>query len=126
MASKREMLEQILSDLTDAMGSDMLGALIATPDGQVVVSMIMKGHLSAEKLAAMAAAVVGTSDRLSKVIEAGDFQDALIRCSKENILSKRAGRRAILVCVIKSDANVGLLNIEVEDAIERIISVLGS
>ena len=126
MASKREMLEQILSDLTDAMGSDMLGALIATPDGQVVVSMIMKGHLSAEKLAAMAAAVVGTSDRLSKVIEAGDFQDALIRCSKENILSKRAGKRAILVCVIKSDANVGLLNIEVEDAIERIISVLGS
>ncbi len=126
MASKREMLEQILSDLTDAMGSDMLGALIATPDGQVVVSMIMKGHLSAEKLAAMAAAVVGTSDRLSKVIEAGEFQDALIRCSKENILSRRAGRRAILVCVIKSDANVGLLNIEVEDAIERIISVLGS
>ncbi len=126
MASKREMLEQILSDLADAMGSDMLGALIATPDGQVVVSMIMKGHLSAEKLAAMAAAVVGTSDRLSKVIEAGEFQDALIRCSKENILSRRAGRRAILVCVIKSDANVGLLNIEVEDAIERIISVLGS
>ena len=126
MASKREMLEEILSDLTDAMGSDMLGALIATPDGQVVVSMIMKGHLSAEKLAAMAAAVVGTSDRLSKVIEAGEFQDALIRCSKENILSRRAGRRAILVCVIKSDANIGLLNIEVEDAIERIISVLGS
>lgn len=126
MASKRERLEQILSDLTDAMGSDMLGALIATPDGQVVVSMIMKGHLSAEKLAAMAAAVVGTSDRLSKVVDAGDFQDALIRCSKENILSRRAGRRAILVCVIKSDANIGLLNIEVEDAIERIISVLGS
>ncbi len=126
MASKKELLEQILADLADAMGSDMLGSLIATPDGQVVVSMIMKGHLSAEKLAAMAAAVVGTSERLSKVIESGDFQDALIRCSRENILSRRAGRRAILVCVIKSDANVGLLNIEVEDAIERIMSVLGS
>ncbi|WP_022846847.1 MULTISPECIES: roadblock/LC7 domain-containing protein [unclassified Desulfurobacterium] len=125
MASKREMLEEILSDLADSLGADMLGALVATPDGQVVVSTMLKGGLSAEKLAAMAAAVVGTSERLSKVVEAGDFEDALIRCSKQNILSKKAGKRAILVCVIKSDANIGLLNIEVEDAIDRITSVLG-
>ncbi|ADY74132.1 Roadblock/LC7 family protein [Desulfurobacterium thermolithotrophum DSM 11699] len=125
MASKREKLEEILSDLADSLGSDMLGALIATPDGQVVASTMLKSNLSAEKLAAMSAAVVGTSERLSKIVEAGDFQDALVRCSNQNILSKKAGRRAILVCVIKSGANIGLLNIEVEDAIERITAVLG-
>ncbi|OMH40808.1 roadblock/LC7 domain-containing protein [Desulfurobacterium indicum] len=126
MASKRELLEDILLSLADSLGSDILGALVATPDGQVVVSTMVKGGLSAEKLAAMAAAVVGTSERLSKVVEAGDFQDALIRCSSQNILTKKAGRRAILVCVVKSNANVGLLNLEVEDAIERIQSVLGA
>ncbi|WP_457569892.1 roadblock/LC7 domain-containing protein [Desulfurobacterium sp.] len=126
MASKRELLEDVLSSLADSLGSDILGALVATPDGQVVVSTMVKGGLSAEKLAAMAAAVVGTSERLSKVVEAGDFQDALIRCSSQNILTKKAGRRAILVCVVKSNANVGLLNLEVEDAIERIQSVLGA
>ncbi|WP_297445317.1 roadblock/LC7 domain-containing protein [Desulfurobacterium sp.] len=126
MASKRELLEEVLSSLADSLGSDILGTLVATPDGQVVVSTMVKGGLSAEKLAAMAAAVVGTSDRLSKVVEAGDFEDALIRCSSQNILTKKAGRRAILVCVVKSDANVGLLNLEVEDAIERIQSILGA
>ncbi|WP_456397473.1 roadblock/LC7 domain-containing protein [Desulfurobacterium sp.] len=126
MASKRELLEDILSSLADSLGSDILGALVATPDGQVVVSTMVKGSLSAEKLAAMAAAVVGTSERLSRVVEAGDFQDALIRCSSQNILTKKAGKRAILVCVVKSNANVGLLNLEVEDAIEKIQSVLGS
>ncbi len=126
MASKREQLEAILSDLADALGSDLYGSLIATPDGQVVVSTVLKSSLNDQKLAAMAAAVVGTSERLAKLIEAGDFQDALVRCSNENILAKKAGRRAILVCVVKSDANIGLLNIEVEDAIERIISILGS
>ncbi|WP_022846881.1 MULTISPECIES: roadblock/LC7 domain-containing protein [unclassified Desulfurobacterium] len=126
MASKRELLEEVLSSLADSLGSDILGTLVATPDGQVVVSTMVKGGLSAEKLAAMAAAVVGTSERLSKVVEAGDFEDALIRCSSQNILTKKAGRRAILVCVVKSDANVGLLNLEVEDAIERIQSILGA
>jgi len=126
MASKKEKLEAILSDLADSLGSDLFGALIATPDGQVVVSTVLKSSLNEQKLAAMAAAVVGTSERLAKLVEAGDFHDALVRCSNENILSKKAGRRAILVCVVKSDANIGLLNIEVEDAIERIISVLGS
>ncbi len=126
MASKKEMLEQVLTDLADSLGSDLLGALIATPDGQVVVSLMMKGDLDARKLAAMAAAVVGTSDRLSNLVEAGDFQDVLVRCEKENILARRTGRRAILVTVVKKDANIGLLNIEIEDASDRIVSVLGS
>ncbi|RUM91277.1 hypothetical protein SAMN06269117_10928 [Balnearium lithotrophicum] len=126
MASKKEMLEQVLSDLSDSLGSDLLGALIATPDGQVVVSLLMKGDLNAQKLAAMAAAVVGTSDRLSKLVEAGDFQDVLVRCERENIMARRTGRRAILVTVVKKDANIGLLNIEIEDAASRIISILGS
>jgi len=86
----------------------------------------MKGDLDARKLAAMAAAVVGTSDRLSSLVEAGDFQDVLVRCEKENILARRTGRRAILVTVVKKDANIGLLNIEIEDASDRIVSVLGS
>ncbi len=126
MASKKERLEQILSDLADSLGSDLLGTLIATPDGQVVVSLILKGSLDSRKLAAMAAAVVGTSERLSSLLETGDFEDVLIRCEKENILARKAGKRAILVSVVKKDANIGLLNIEIEDATERIISVLGS
>jgi predicted regulator of Ras-like GTPase activity (Roadblock/LC7/MglB family) len=126
MASKKEQLERILADLIDSLGSDIFGALIATPDGQVVVSTVLKNYLNDQKLAAMATAVVGTSEKLAKLIEAGNFHDALVRCGKENILSKKAGRRAILVCVVKSNANLGLLNIEVEDAIERITSVLGS
>ena len=126
MASKKEMLEEVLSELADSLGSDLLGALIATPDGQVVVSLITKGDLNAQKLAAMAAAVVGTSDKLSKLMDAGAFQDVLVRCEKENILARRTGRRAILVTVVKKDANIGLLNIEIEDATERIVSILGS
>ena len=126
MASKKEMLEEVLSELADSLGSDLLGALIATPDGQVVVSLITKGDLNAQKLAAMAAAVVGTSDKLSKLMDAGAFQDVLVRCEKENILARRTGRRGILVTVVKKDANIGLLNIEIEDATERIVSILGS
>ena len=126
MASKKEMLEQVLSDLADSLGRDLLGALIATPDGQVVVSLLMKGNLNAQKLAAMSAAVVGTSERLSKLVEAGEFQDVLVRCDKENVMARRTGRRAILVTVVKKDANIGLLNIEIEDAAERIVSILGS
>ncbi|WP_456457067.1 roadblock/LC7 domain-containing protein [Thermovibrio sp.] len=126
MASKKERLEQILSDLADSLGSDLLGALIATPDGQVVVSLILKGSLDSRKLAAMAAAVVGTSERLSNLLESGEFEDVLIRCEKENILARRTGKKAILVTVVKKDANIGLLNIEIEDATERVISVLGS
>ncbi|GAB6075958.1 roadblock/LC7 domain-containing protein [Desulfurobacterium crinifex] len=126
MASKKERLEQVLSDLSDSLGSDLLGTLIATPDGQVVVSIMLKGSLNAQKLAAMAAAVVGTSDKLSKLVEAGEFQDVLVRCENENILARKTGKRAILVCVVKKDANIGLLNIEIEDASERVISILGS
>lgn len=126
MASKKEMLEEVLSDLADSLGSDLLGALIATPDGQVVVSLIAKGDLNAQKLAAMAAAVVGTSDKLSKLMDAGAFQDVLVRCEKENIMARRTGKRAILVTVVKKDANIGLLNIEIEDATDRIVSILGS
>ena len=126
MASKKEMLEEVLSDLADSLGSDLLGALIATPDGQVVVSLISKGNLNAQKLAAMAAAVVGTSDKLSKLMDAGAFQDVLVRCEKENIMARRTGKRAILVTVVKKDANIGLLNIEIEDATDRIVSILGS
>jgi predicted regulator of Ras-like GTPase activity (Roadblock/LC7/MglB family) len=125
MATKKELLEDALSELYDSLGGDLLGALIATPDGQVVVSKISKSNLDPQKLAAMAAAVVGTSDRLSKLVDAGAPMDTLVRCANENIMARKAGRRAVLVCVVKQDANIGLLNIEVEDAVNKITSILG-
>jgi len=122
--SKKERLEEVLENLADSLGSDLLGALVATYDGQVIVSLPLKSGLDAQKLAAMAAAIVGTSDKLSKIVDTGAFEDVFVRCDDEDVLARKAGKRGILVCVVRKGANVGLLNIEIEDVTSAIKEIL--
>ena len=122
--SKKERLEGVLESLADSLGSDLLGALVATYDGQVIVSLPLKSSLDAQRLAAMAAAIVGTSDRLSKIVETGSLEDIFVRCDDEDLLARKAGKRAILVCVVRKGANIGLLNIEIEEITSSIREIL--
>src|SRR5881296_527910 len=81
----------------------VLGATIARRDGILIAHALPK-TMDPKKIAAMAAAIVGT--HIGKMIATG------------------AGEEAILVTMVRSEANMGLLLLSVDRAVQSISDVL--
>src|SRR5881396_513367 len=81
----------------------VLGATIARRDGILIAHALPK-TMDPKKIAAMAAAIVDT--HIGKMIATG------------------AGEEAILVTMVRNDANMGLLLLSVDKAVQSIAEIL--
>jgi len=123
--TKTEQLEEVLSEFIDAIGMDIIAVVIATKGGDVISAQMVSGQLSAKQFAALGAMIIGTAQKLSKYIGGEKVEDATVKYEGENILVRPAGKKAILVVVVKSGAYMGLVDLEVKSAVEKIEEILG-
>jgi len=123
--SKTEMLEEVLGEFTDAIGMDLIAAVIATRGGEVIASQMVSGQLNAKQFAALGAMVIGTAEKLSKYIGGEEVEDASVKYKSENIMVRPVGDKAIFVAVVKNGALIGLVDLELKDVVENVREILG-
>jgi predicted regulator of Ras-like GTPase activity (Roadblock/LC7/MglB family) len=70
-------------------------------------------------IAAMSAALLGTSKRVAEALFEGDFSSLNLEMNQGNMFLISAGR-VILVAITKKEPNVGLVTLEMEDASRKI------
>ena len=114
--------------LDDALGelgrvSDIRAAAVVRRDGLVVVHTLPEG-IDPNMVAAMLAAIVGASEMATEALEQGRFQRAIIESDEGKLLSTGAGEEALLVALVYSDANLGLVLMAMERAARRIDAIL--
>src|SRR2546429_314255 len=114
-------LQTVLTELRRLPG--ILGATIARRDGILIAHSLPK-NMDPKKIAAMAAAIVGTSEMAAIQLSQGRFVRAIVESDHGKLLSLGAGEEALLVALVYDDANLGLVLMAMERAAKQVERIL--
>jgi len=102
---------------------DILAVAIARRDGLPIAHALPRS-MDPKRIAAMTAAIVGTSEMAAEEMGQGEFLQSIVDSRKSKMLATGAGSEAILITIVRSDANMGLVLISVGKAIQAIEAIL--
>jgi len=102
---------------------DVLAVAIARRDGLPIAHALPRS-MDPKRIAAMTAAIVGTSEMAAEEMGQGEFLQSIVDSRKSKMLATGAGSEAILITIVRSDANMGLVLISVGKAIQAIQAIL--
>jgi predicted regulator of Ras-like GTPase activity (Roadblock/LC7/MglB family) len=117
----RPRLQAVLQELRRI--PDVLAVAIARRDGLLIAHALPKS-MDPKRIAAMAASIVGTSEMAAEEMGQGGFLQSIVDSANSKMLATGAGEEAILITMVRTDANMGLVLISVEKAIQTITSIL--
>jgi predicted regulator of Ras-like GTPase activity (Roadblock/LC7/MglB family) len=122
MAKKGEALKRVLKNLVEG-NPDIKEALLVSPDGLVIAS-IVSPDTEADIVAAMSAAFLGLAKRAIKTLKCGEFKEVSTDGSEASLRVYSCGEKAVLSVLVRKEANLGLINLEVREAVEKIVQIL--
>jgi predicted regulator of Ras-like GTPase activity (Roadblock/LC7/MglB family) len=118
--SKIDEVKKILTDLEGKV-SDIIGSAVIRTNGLVIASAL-PGEANERMVAAMSAALLGTSKRSAEALFNGSFKSLNLELDKGNMVLIGAGR-VILVAITRKEPNVGLVSLELEDCSKKISEI---
>lgn len=119
--SKKDRLLKILKNLS-AIG-DIEGSAIVTRDGLLIVSDLPR-DIDAETFAAMSATMIGAAETAVGELKKGTVERVIAEGKQTKLITKGAGPSAVLVSMLRPDANLGLALVEMGKASEKIRGVM--
>lgn len=121
MATKEEKLIKPLKSLEDIKG--VVGAAVVRRDGLLIVSNLPE-DVDAEQVGAMTASTVGSGETASDALNIGEIEKVTVESEQGKLISVGAGEEAILTVLSDPDINMGLLLVEMRDAVDKIKRVM--
>ncbi len=117
MSSKIDETKKVLNEL-ESRASDIVGSAVIRTNGLVIASAL-PSESNERMIAAMSAALLGTSKRSAEALFNGNFKSLNLELDKGNMFLIQAGR-VILVAITKKEPNIGLITLEMEDTSKKI------
>ena len=115
--SKIDEVKKLLTDLESRV-PDITGSAIIRTNGLLIASAL-PSEANERMVAAMSAALLGTSKRTAEALFSGTFRSLSLEIDKGNMFLMGAGR-VILVGLTNKEPNIGLVTLEMEDASKKI------
>ena len=117
----RHQIEAAMEDLRRL--ADVVATAVARRDGMIIAHDLPE-RVDPKRTAAMTAAIVGTSELASRELGQGRFLQSIVDGEFGKMLSTGAGDEALLVTLLRPDANMGLVLLGVERTARRIATIL--
>jgi len=114
-------LEETIEELSHV--TDIKSAAVVRRDGLVVTHTLPEG-VDPKIVAAMTAAIVGTSEMATIQLSQGRFVRAIVESDHGKLLSLGAGEEALLVALVYDDANLGLVLMAMERAAKQVERIM--
>ncbi len=102
---------------------DVLAVALARRDGLLIAHVLPKS-MDPKRIAAMAASIVGTSEMAAQEMGLGAFFQSIVDSGAGKMLATGAGEEGILVTIVRTDANMGLVLLSVGKAVQAISELL--
>ncbi|TXT63409.1 MAG: Regulator protein [Promethearchaeota archaeon] len=119
--SKIDDVIKILEDLEER-NKDIIGSAVIRTNGLIVASALPK-EANERMIAAMSAALLGTSKRAAEALfKGGDFKALHLEIDKGHMFLMKAGR-VILVAISEKEPNIGLITLEMENTSKKISQI---
>jgi predicted regulator of Ras-like GTPase activity (Roadblock/LC7/MglB family) len=111
-------LVSILNELNNS-SSDIEASAIISADGLTMASVIPAG-LNEDSIGAMSAAILSMGDKTAQELVIGELEKVLIMGAKGYIVMVYAGHEAILTVLVKPEAKLNLILVDVKWSAERV------
>jgi len=121
MSSKEEKLNEPLDNLDDVQG--IKGAAVVRRDGLLIASNLGQ-DIDDDQVGAMTASTVGSGETASEALNMGSVDEVTIESEQGKLISTGAGDEGILTILTDEDVNMGLVKVEMSDAVEKVRKVL--
>ena len=102
---------------------DVIAVALARRDG-LLISHVLPKNMDPKRIAAMAAAIVGTSEMAASEMGLGSFFQSIVDSGHAKMLATGAGEEGILITIVRTDANMGLVLLSVGKAVQAITDIL--
>jgi predicted regulator of Ras-like GTPase activity (Roadblock/LC7/MglB family) len=96
---------------------------LVSVEGLPIVTAMPRG-VDDGVVAAMSAAILGTSERAAKELTRGRLEQVLIQGDTGYVILRRAGEDAILAVMAKSDSNLGMILLVIKGVCQRVAPLL--
>ena len=121
MSAKAEKINHILIELEK--NSEIDNSALISLKGQMMASALHK-EIDERAIAAMTAALTSVGSRVSDTLKSGKTGSIVINGSKKLIILSQLSQ-AVLISLAPADAKIGLIDFEVNSALDKIKMVLG-
>ena len=121
--SRTERLTKLTRDLANGT-PDIEAAAIVDLDGLMIASTL-PADVEDDSVAAMSAALLGISERISDELKRGSFEMVMVRGSAGYVVIASAGDDAVLAVLTTTSAKLGLIFLDVKRASREITTLLG-
>ncbi len=115
---REDMLDSILRDLNGTSADIEASAVIST-DGLIMAAQLPQ-NLDADRVGAMAAAMLSLGDRTAQELARGALEQVLIKGKEGYMLMTHAGQDAVLSVLAKPVAKLGLIFLDVKRAADSV------
>lgn len=102
---------------------DVLAVALARRDGLPIAHALPKS-MDPKRIAAMSASIVGTSEMAAEEMGQGQFFQSIVDSENGKLLATGAGHDAILITMVRTEANMGLVLLSVGRAVQAIVDLL--
>ena len=113
MSETLALIQNVLDGLREAEGFS--AASLVRRDG-ILIAASLPEDADSNSLAAMTAAIVGTSEQSAVSLKLGEFSNVIIEASGGKIISIGISPLAILSCIVGKNANLGLVMLTMRKA----------
>ena len=121
MSAKSEKIKDILYELEK--NSEVSNSAVVNLKGYMMASALHK-DLDEKAIAAMTAALVSVGTRVASTLKSGKTGSIVITGS-EKLIALNQMAQAVLIAMAPADAKIGLIDFEINSAVDKIKMVLG-
>jgi predicted regulator of Ras-like GTPase activity (Roadblock/LC7/MglB family) len=109
-------MEHILGELNKT--SDVVGSFVVAEDG-IIVASDLESEIDAEMIGALVSSVIRASKQAVDKMEYGDTKNFMLEADKNKLFFSKC-RFGFLVVVTGPEANLGLIRVEVRNAVKKL------
>ncbi len=121
MSDVAEMVDKVLSDLQKIGGIE--ACAVVSRDGLLIRDNSQKGQF-ANSIAAMSATMLGASENATIEIGKGILKRVIVESEQGRLIAVGAGSKALLVVIVNSNAGLGLILLELDEAAKKLKELL--
>ncbi|MEI2582391.1 roadblock/LC7 domain-containing protein [Scytonema sp. PRP1] len=103
--------------------AEVQGAILASPDGLTLASVLPSG-MDEERTAAMSASMLSLGERIGRELARGNVDRIVVEGEKGYGVLVSCGAEAVLLVLASSVVKQGILFLEIKRAVARIIPLL--
>lgn len=118
---QEQLLTSVLSDLNNS-SNDITASAIISGDGLPVAALLRPG-IDADRVGAMAAALLALGNRTSKELKCGQQDQVIVKGSEGYVLLVQAGSDNVLVVTASENAKLGLILLDARRAVQSITDI---